>query len=248
MLRDGRVFVNSAPERNAKREVADDDQVSVGTPASGRDPRVRVLFEDADLVVIDKAEGLLAVPADNRRDESAERLLSATRPVHHVHRLDRDTSGVLVFAKNAWIRERLQEQFATHDIERVYVTIVHGQLEPPAGTIRSFLAEDRELRVRTVVDPSAGKEAITHYRTVARGHRYSMVEVTLETGRRNQIRVHFAEAGHPVVGDAMYGHGADRELRRLALHARDLGFLHPRTRRRMRFTSEVPQPMRELRL
>src|SRR6185369_12805255 len=104
------------------------------------------------------------------------------RPVQVVHRLDRDTSGVLVFARNAYVRERLQELFAAHDIERVYIAIVHGKLKPPSGTFRSLLAEDKDLRVKS---GSEGKEAVTHYRTIASGHRYSMLEVTLETGRRN---------------------------------------------------------------
>ena len=151
---------------------------------------------------------------------------------------------VLVFAKNSWTRARLQALFSTHDVERVYVAIVEGKFREPSGTFRSFLAEDRELKVRSVASSKEGKEAITHYRTIASGRRCSIVEVTLETGRRNQIRVHFAEAGHPIVGDTMYGKGRDLQLRRLGLHARDLGFVHPRTGKAMRFTAEVPPEFR----
>ena len=248
MLKSDRVRVNGQPERDAKREIADTDRVEVVAHSARLDPRIRILFEDADLIVIDKAEHLLSVPTEEVRHENAEALLNAYTKVMHVHRLDRDTSGALVFAKNAFVRDRLQELFAKHDIDRVYVAIVFGKLREPSGTFRSFLAEDRELRVRSVADPAQGKEAITHYRTIASGRRYSMLELTLETGRRNQIRVHLAEAGHPIVGDTMYGRGRDEELRRLALHARDLGFVHPRTGKKVTFRAELPSSFRNLRL
>lgn len=248
MLKADRVRVNGQPERDAKRELGDGDRVEVVSHSARLDPRIRILYEDADLIVVDKAEHLLSVPTDEVRHENAEALLGAYTRVQHVHRLDRDTSGVLVFAKTTYMRDRLQELFAVHDIERVYVAIVFGKLRPPSGTFRSFLAEDRELRVRSVADASQGKEAITHYRTIASGRRYSLLELTLETGRRNQIRVHLAEAGHPVVGDTMYGKGRDPELRRLALHARDLGFVHPRTRMKIRFTAELPPAFRAVNL
>ncbi len=248
MLKSDRVRVNGEPERDAKREVGDDDRVDVVSHSARLDPRIRILFEDADLIVVDKAEHLLSVPTEEVRHENAEALLNGYAHVHHVHRLDRDTSGVLVFAKTTFMRDRLQELFAAHQIDRVYVAIVYGKLREPTGTFRTFLAEDRDLRVRSVTDPAMGKEAITHYRTVASGRRYSMLELRLETGRRNQIRVHLAEAGHPVVGDTMYGKGRDLELRRLALHARDLGFAHPRTGTKVLFTAEIPRAFRELRL
>lgn len=244
MLQNDRVRVNGAPERDAKREVSEDDRIEIASKSERPlDPRVRLLYEDADVIVIDKAAGLLSVPTDEVKHETAETILNAL----HVHRLDRDTSGVLVFAKNTWTRERLQAQFATHDIERVYIAIVWGKLREQSGTFRSFLAEDSQLRVRAVGE-SEGKEAITHYRTIASGRRYSMLEVTLETGRRNQIRVHLANAGHPVVGDTMYGRGPDPELERLALHAKVLGFVHPRSGKKMTFTAEVPRGFRELKL
>jgi tRNA pseudouridine32 synthase/23S rRNA pseudouridine746 synthase/23S rRNA pseudouridine1911/1915/1917 synthase len=250
MLRDDRVRVNGAPERDAKRTIGADDRVEITGRSERIDPRVRVLFEDADLIVIDKAEGLLSVPSADMLHETAETFLTAYNraPVHHVHRLDRDTSGVLVFAKNTFIRERLQKLFAAHDIERVYVAIVHGKLREPAGTFRSFLAEDGELRVRSVADASQGKEAITHYRTTASGRRYSILELKLETGRRNQIRVHLAEAGHPVVGDTMYGKGREDAFGRLALHAKTLGFVHPRSGEKVTFTADVPRAFREAEL
>ncbi len=256
MLRSDRVRVNGAPERDAKRSIRDSDLVEIaGRSERPLDPRVRIVFEDRDLVVIDKAAGLLSVPSPEVLHETAETFLNAhyggragdTR-IHHVHRIDRDTSGLLVFARNSYIAERLREQFETHSIERTYVAIVYGKLRGSSGTFQSFLAEDRNLHVQTVTLPGEGKEAITHYRTIASGRRYSMLELTLETGRRNQIRVHLAEAGHPVVGDTKYGRGRDEELGRLALHARDLGFVHPRTGETKQFTVNMPRAFRELEL
>lgn len=256
MLQSDRVRVNGSPERNAKRVIVPGDRVEVASkPVRALDPRVRIVYEDSDLVVVDKGAGLLSVPSPEVRYETAESFLnahyggSAENPrVHHVHRLDRDTSGVLVFARNTFIRDSLRKIFEAHDVERVYIAIVHGKLREPVGSFRSFLAEDRDLRVRSVADISSGREAITHYRTVASGRRYSILELRLETGRRNQIRVHLSEAGHPVVGDTMYGRGRDDTLGRLALHAQRLAFVHPRSGERMSFTSPAPREFRDLKL
>lgn len=256
MLQSDRVRVNGVPERDAKRAISSEDVIDLA-PKSFKplDPRVRIIFEDADLVVVDKAAGLLTVPSPDVRFETAETFLNShygaqpDKPrVYHVHRLDRDTSGALVFAKNTFVREQLQKLFEAHDIERVYVAIVYGKLKESSGSFRSFLAEDRNLKVRSVANQVEGKEAITHYRTTASGKRFSILELKLETGRRNQIRVHLSEAGHPVVGDTMYGRGREPDLGRLGLHARELGFRHPRTGREMRFTADVPRAFRELSL
>jgi RluA family pseudouridine synthase len=256
MLRSDRVRVNGAPERVAKRPIEPTDRVEVvARPTQRIDPRIRILFEDDAVIVVDKAAGLLTVPSPVMLHETAESFLNlyagarrGEQRVFHVHRLDRDTSGVLVFAKSEYARDRLQERFAAHDIERVYVAIVEGKLRPPAGTFRCSLAEDRELRVRRVADAAQGKEAITHYRTLASGRRYSLLELTLETGRRHQIRVQLADAGHPVLGDAMYARGREDPLGRLALHAGRLGFVHPLTGERMVFSAEMPRELRELTL
>ena len=256
MLQNDRIRVNGTPERDAKREFGPDDRIDVlDRQPRPIDPRVKILFEDDDLLIVDKAPGLLTVPNENVLYETAETFLNAyagalpgEQRVHHVHRIDRDTSGVLVFAKTTYVRDQLKELFAAHDIERAYVAVVFGKLKEPSGTFRSFLAEDRDMKVRSVADPSEGKEAITHYRTIASGKRFSILELKLETGRRNQIRVHLAEAGHPIVGDTMYGKGRDESLPRLGLHAKLLAFRHPRTGRTVTFDSEMPREFRELAL
>jgi 23S rRNA pseudouridine1911/1915/1917 synthase len=252
MLQSDRVRVNGEAERDAKRQIGAGDRLEVGSRSRPIDPRITIIHEDQDLIVIEKAAGLLSVASPAEKGETAESFLNdylgRGNRVHVVHRLDRDTSGVLVFAKDGDMRERLQVLFAAHDIERLYVAIVHGTLDDPSGTFRSFLAEDRALRVRSIANPDEGKEAVTHYRTVAAGARYSMLEVTLETGRRNQIRVHLAEAGHPVVGDAMYGKGLENPLGRLALHAARLGFVHPGTGKKLSFSAAIPKAFHDLKL
>jgi len=256
MLQNDRIRVNGAPERDAKRQLGPDDRIDVlDRQPRPIDPRVKILFEDDDLLIVDKAPGLLTVPNENVLYETAETFLNSyagalpgEQRVHHVHRIDRDTSGVLVFAKTTYVRDQLKELFAAHDIERAYVAVVFGKLKEPSGTFRSFLAEDRDMKVRSVADHSEGKEAITHYRTIASGKRFSILELKLETGRRNQIRVHLAEAGHPIVGDTMYGKGRDESLPRLGLHAKLLAFRHPRTGRTVTFNSEMPREFRELAL
>src|SRR6185503_17395499 len=125
--------------------------------------------------------------------------------IHVVHRLDRETSGVLVFAKHFEARETLKERFAAHDVDRVYVAMIEGEMKPARGTIRSHLRERRDLRMESVDAHPDAKLAVTHYRTIQSGNGHSMLEITLETGRKNQIRTHPAEAGHPVVGDRLYG-------------------------------------------
>lgn len=248
MLKNDRVLLNGKPVRDAKRAVLPSDQVTVGghEQPTKLDRRIRILHRDDDVVVIDKAAGLLTVASPDEEKETAEAFLNVyfgaklgESRIHSVHRLDRDSSGVLVFARNTWTRDRLQELFARHDIERIYVAVIHGALPKRNGTFRSFLAEDDEKRVGSVA-PSRGKEAITHYRTISRGPIYAMLELTLETGRRNQIRVHLAEAGHPIVGDTMYGKGLTDPIGRLALHARRLAFVHPRTGEKLSF--EVNEP------
>lgn len=255
MLQSGRVRVNGAVEKSPRRQLASRDVVDVGPRATQLLPEVlSILHEDDDLIVVNKDVGLLTVATPYEREQTAQALLNGylrskriVDRIHVVHRLDRDTSGVLVFARSYPVREALKEQFARHDIERVYVAIIEGSMPQPSGTIRSYLREDRDLTVRSVPGSDGGKLAVTHYKTVERGSRYSRVEVRLETGRKNQIRAHLSEAGHPVVGDRRYG-ATSSPLDRLGLHAAVLGFVHPTTNRKLRFEAPLPEVFRKLRL
>lgn len=254
MLQQGRVRVNGEIEKNAKRGIGSADTVDVGRKAivATIDPRVSLLYEDDDLLVIVKSAGLLTVSTTSEKDETAQAILNDYMKskrgdrVHVVHRLDRDTSGVMLFAKSYDIREELKETFAAHDIERVYYAIVQGTPSKKSGTIRSYLQEDeRTFDVRSVVDRDKGKLAVTHFKTVQASGDYALLEVRLETGRKNQVRVHLMEAGTPVVGDTRYGKPSD-PLGRLGLHAAVLGFTHPTTGRKMRFTAPLPDSFRSL--
>lgn len=255
MLQSDRVRVNSAVEKNAKRKIVAGDVVDVASKGSAHliPPELSVLYEDADLIVVNKASGLLTVSTESEKDRTVQSWLNIYlrekkfgSRIHVVHRLDRDTSGVLVFAKNFETREKLKERFAAHDIERVYTAIVEGAVREKRGTFRSMLVENEEtFHVRSTTSSTKGKLAVTHYSVVKAGEQYTMVDVTLETGRKNQIRVHFSEAGHPVAGDERYGAKTD-PLKRLALHARLLGFVHPKTGKKMTFTAPLPDVFNSL--
>ncbi len=253
MLQNGRVRVNGEMEKDAKRELEADDVVEVAQKSARLELPVglTILHEDTDVIVVLKGNGLLTVATERDRENTAQAYLNTylgarrEERIHVVHRLDRETSGVLVFAKNFHAREQLKEQFAAHTVDRLYIAIIEGRIDPPAGTIRSYLIERKDLRMQSVDAHPDAKLAVTHYRTIATSPQYSMLEVRLETGRKNQIRAHLSEAGHPVVGDQLYGSTAN-PLGRLGLHAKLLGFMHPTTGKKMVFTSAVPKSFRDL--
>ena len=254
LLQNGRVSVNGEIEKNAKLVLDDDDFVDVGAKPTHRalPPGVAVLHEDDAVIVLLKPHGLLTVATERERENTLQAGLNrylaggGRERIHVVHRLDRETSGVLLFAKTFPAREALKEQFAAHSTERLYIAVVEGTMEPAEGTIRSHLLEGRDLRMRSVAASTAeAKLAITHYRTIEVKAPYSMLEVTLETGRKNQIRAHLSEAGHPVAGDQFYG-AATNPLGRLGLHAKLLGFTHPTTGKRLTFTAPIPHAFRDL--
>jgi len=248
MLQHGRVRVNGEVEKDAKRPLGADDAVEVTDKKAARllPSELTLLHEDRDVLVVVKANGLLTVPTEREKDTTAQAYLNhylgarAEDRVHVVHRLDRETSGVLVFAKNFHAREALKEQFAAHSVDRVYIAVIEGALPQASGSIRSHLLERRDLRMVSVKAHKDAKHAVTHYRTIEKNAKYSMLEVTLETGRKNQIRAHLSEAGHPIVGDQFYGSTVN-PLGRLGLHAKLLGFKHPTSGEKMSFTAPIPR-------
>ena len=254
MLQIGRVRVNGAMEKNARRALEPGDAVEVtARPEVRLPPDLTLLHEDADIIVVIKAIGLLSVPTErNKETDTAQAYLNEyvkqkeNGRIHVVHRLDRDTSGVMMFAKNFKAKEALKDKFAEHDIDRIYVAIVEGKMNPPRGTIQSNLVERKDLKMVTVKHPHKNaKFAVTHYETVQANRKYSMLEVTLETGRKNQIRTHLAESGHPIIGDRLYGSEIN-PIGRLGLHAKLLGFDHPTTGKHLTFTAPVPESFKKL--
>jgi 23S rRNA pseudouridine1911/1915/1917 synthase len=257
ILASDRVRVNGALQRNAKTALIAGDVVDVSGKAIPRllPPELSILFEDDHLIVVDKADGLLTVATEKEKERTAQAFLNAYlkakgragERIHVVHRIDRDTSGALVFAKSFPVREALKDTFAAHEIDRLYIAIVEGEMRDDKGTFESWLREDDTFTVRSVQSEVNAKHAVTHFETIKRGTRYSYLHVTLETGRKNQIRVHMSEAGHPIVGDERYG-ATTNPLKRLGLHAYKLGFKHPVTGQPVSFTSPVPDVFKSLEL
>jgi 23S rRNA pseudouridine1911/1915/1917 synthase len=244
-IKDGRVEVDGQQIKtvNASTLVLKGQTISVGQRRKFIPHHIEILHEDEDFVVIDKPSGLLSVSTAFETTETAFAVLKnyyRNRKVYVVHRLDQDTSGVMLFAFNPETCESLKKIFAAHAIERAYIGIIEGQLPSPKGIWKSRLYEDGNYVVRVTADENEGEEAITHYETIATSKRYSWLNLTLETGKKNQIRVHCQVTGHPIVGDKKYG-AESNPVRRLCLHARLLAFNHPLTHKKLSFESPAPQ-------
>ncbi len=206
---------------------------------------VKIIYEDKDIIVIEKSEGILSMASAPGQfcvktilDEYfRKRHFPCT--AHVVHRLDRETSGLMIYAKQMDMRKVLEENW--HDIvyDRRYVALLCGKMEQEGGTVHSWLKDNKAYVTYSSPVNNGGKEAITHYRRINTNGRFTLAEMRLETGRKNQIRVHMADLGHPVAGDEKYGNGMN-PIHRLALHAFRLHFYHPRTGQPMQF--ETPYP------
>lgn len=205
-----------------------------------------ILYEDWDILVVDKACGLLTMGTETVRENTAHYLLNeyvrkgnskSGNRVYIVHRLDRETSGVVVFAKSEKAKQFLQESWA--EFEKKYYAVVCGKRPEKKGMITSFLTENSAHKMYSVADPRKGKLAKTRYRVLKESPNFSLLEIDLMTGRKNQIRVHMADQGCPVAGDKKYGE-KDKRIKRLCLHAASLTLVHPFSRETMTFEAKVP--------
>jgi 23S rRNA pseudouridine1911/1915/1917 synthase len=260
-VRAGRVDVGGAVADEPGLDVAGDSKLAfhASRPARYRvRSRLSVLAEDADFLIVDKPAGLLTVPtAEHERDTLLARVLDyvhhrfGRRPTAFVaHRLDKETSGAIVFARNRPTLHFLQDVFRRHAIEREYLAIVEGSLRDSGSFSADLVRDGGDLRRGIARPGQEGKRAVTHYRSLEKLDGATLVSVELETGRTHQIRVHFAAAGHPVLGDRVYGErgresraesrGSRAEVSRQMLHARRLGFAHPRTGAPVRAESPLP--------
>ena len=213
-----------------------------------RNPRMQIVYEDDDIIVVNKGYGLLSVGTGNLKKElTAYNLLKdyvkevdPRQKIFVIHRLDRATSGLMMFAKNPESQEAMQHNWNNMVLERRYVAVLEGNLKEDEGIIKSYLGETSRYEVYSSPEPAEGlKPATTRYKVLARGNGYTLAEFSLDTGRKNQIRVHARELGHPIAGDRKYG-AKTSPINRLALHARTLRFAHPITRKDMRFETPVP--------
>jgi 23S rRNA pseudouridine1911/1915/1917 synthase len=276
LIEDGRVSLVAPGERretlaDASRKVKAGETFEIDVPASA--PAVpeaqaiglTILHEDSDLIVLDKPAGLVVHPAPGNPDRTLVNALLAhcgdslsgiggVRRPGIVHRLDKDTSGVMVAAKNDRAHRALSEQFQAHSIERAYRAVVHGAPIPPVGLIEGNIGRHRTDRKRMAVVASGGKPAATRYRVLERfgdpaWPKASLIEAELLTGRTHQVRVHLAHRGHPLIGDPVYARGRITRggnvpaFYRQALHAFRLGFVHPRNGTAQRFESPLPQEL-----
>ena len=213
---------------------------------------LKLLYEDAYIIVVEKKEGLLSVKTDREKERTAWSFLTEylqkndrRAQAYVVHRLDRDTSGIMMFAKDEKTQHTLRDNWHEIVFDRRYVAVVLGEMERDAGTVDSWLT-DRKLYVKSSPVDDGGQYSVTHYRTIKRANGYSLMELKLETGRKNQIRVHMADLGHPVLGDGRYGVEDENPLGRLALHAFKLCFYHPVTREPMKFETPYPTDFKRL--
>ena len=209
-------------------------------------PFISLVYEDRWLVVIDKNPGILSMQSDHHSfcvKTILDNYFRHSRQhctAHVVHRLDRDTSGLMIFAKSSGVQQLLVNNWQTLIKDRRYIALVSGKMQEPDGTIRSWLKDDKFYFTYSSPFDNGGKYAVTHFHTIRTSEQYSLVELRLETGRKNQIRVHMQDLRHPVAGDSKYGFENDNPIGRLGLHAFRLNFEHPVTKRYMEF--ETPYP------
>ncbi len=211
-----------------------------------------IIYEDDELIVVDKQAGLLSISTAKEKRATVYSLLSNYVKQQHidnkifiVHRLDRETSGLMLFAKNEEIKYHIQELWNSTVLERSYIAVVEGTVEKPEGVITSFLVEGKTFKVHSTQDSKRGKKAVTNYKTLKKNKDYTLLKVNLETGRKNQIRVHMYDIGHAIIGDKKYG-AVSSPINRLGLHAQQLSFIHPISGKKLFFETKIPSAFLKL--
>ncbi|MGL5797223.1 MAG: RluA family pseudouridine synthase [Cetobacterium sp.] len=252
LLSKEQIYVNGKPERQFNFILNPGDEVSVSWEKNRNDktPKgIKIVYEDTDIIVIEKEAGLLSIATEKKSNENtAYKLLmdyikgkNRKERIFIVHRLDKDTSGVMIFAKTEDVKNKLQENWNELVLERDYAVIVEGVVKEKQGQIKSYLKENSAFTTYSVKDDkTGGKLAITNYKVEKVKGRFTYLTASLETGRKNQIRVHMSDIGHPVVGDKKYG-ATTNILKRLGLHAHTLTINHPVTNKKMSFVSPTPK-------
>ncbi|MHB8124285.1 MAG: RluA family pseudouridine synthase [Desulfitobacteriaceae bacterium] len=262
LISEGHVLVNGEIKKaNYKIRLGDQVQVEIPEPrlleVLPEDIPLDIVFEDEDLIVVNKVQGMVVHPAPGAwtgtlvnalmyHCDNLSGINGVLRP-GIVHRIDKDTSGLLVIAKSDLAHEKLSEQLKEHSTARKYRAIVHGILQEPGGTVNAPIGRDPSERKRMAVTSQNSKRAVTHYTILENFREFSNVEVQLETGRTHQIRVHMAYIRHPVLGDPLYGPKQNRfNLNGQMLHAVELGFVHPRNGNWLQFSAPLPEKFIEI--
>ena len=255
MLKKKQVLVEGKAVTQYNHLLKPGQEVTFGTsplPQARKLHGVNIVFEDKDLIVVNKNAGLLTIATDKEKRNTVYSILSnyvkdedKNNKIFIVHRLDRETSGLMMFARNEEMQELLQESWKQTIAERSYLAVIDGKLENPGGTVSSYLFESKVFIVYSSQDPEKGQKAITHYSTLKSNDDYSLLKVNLETGRKNQIRVHLQDLKHPIVGDKKYG-STSNPIGRLGLHAWVLAFTHPITNKKVRFETSIPSSFLKL--
>ena len=241
-IKNGRISVDNIVTKKGAFILKKGQNLSIQSKDKSLPENVKVIYEDPFLLIIDKPNNLLSVPKDTPNSINVLKILRQkynTRNIFAVHRIDRDASGLLVFAKSADALEKLKKIFINHDLKRKYLAIVEGLFDEDKGTWETFLIEKGDLKVYPTRE-NEGMKAITHFETLHRNNNYSFLSLILETGKKHQIRVQLKEKGFPIVGDKKYGNKND-PIGRLALHAYLLEFDHPFLKKTVSFTSPLPK-------
>jgi len=253
LLSSHRVSIDGAPVTQFNFKLYPGDTVIISSSPIHKKTRSKlpIIHEDNEFIVINKPSGLLSIASDKEKGSTAYRMLSdyvQQKDKHNrifvVHRLDEDTSGVLMVAKNPAIQKKLQDNWNDIVYKRGYYAIVEGKMPNKEGTIKSYLKKNAQNMMYSTKDKS-GQFAITHYKVLKENDLYTLLDVNIDTGRKNQIRVHLGDMGHHVIGDDKYGDPVN-PIKRLGLHAYELGFVHPDTKKKISFKAPIPKEFNEL--
>ncbi|MDR1810234.1 MAG: RluA family pseudouridine synthase [Prevotella sp.] len=253
LLAHKQVKVNGQTVSQFDRELQAGDVVTIHKTSHARDPKklkgLTIVYEDDYLLVIDKDAGMLSIATEREKRETAYSIVSdylkrrnKDARVFVLHRLDRETSGLMMFAKAPDIQEIMQKNWDNLIRVRSYAAVVEGQPKPADGTIESWLTEDKNYKMHSSATDNGGQHSVTNYKTSHSIGKFTLLRLELDTGRKNQIRVHLQHIGHPVVGDKKYGSRIST-IKRVALHAHELHFSHPVTNELLEFTSPIPAKM-----
>jgi len=252
ILTRGQVSINNKIVKQYNHVVKQGQAVIINWSKEIPPEGLTIVYEDSDIIVIDKQSGLLSIATTKEKQQTAYSILSEhikkkdpKSRIFIVHRLDKETSGLMLFAKSQAIKDKLQNSWQEIVTERSYVVVVEGLVEKGEGVISSWLTEGKNMIVYSNKTPNNGKKAITHFRVLKRKNIYSLLEVTLKTGRKNQIRVHMQDLKHSVIGDKKYG-ATTNPINRLGLHAHVLAFMHPVTGIEKRFQTDIPREFMQL--